>query len=43
MKDFIAGAAGVTLVAFSLFGGVDGGMLIAAGLVGLLMCLTVAA
>ena len=43
MKDFIAGAAGVTLVAFSLFGGVDGDMSIAAGLVGLPMCLTVAA
>lgn len=42
MKEVVAGITGLALVGVSLFGGVDGGMSIAAGVVGLLLCLSVA-
>lgn len=43
MKDAVIGVVGLTLVGFSLFGGVDGGMAIAAGVIGLILCFLTAA
>lgn len=42
MKEAVAGIAGLVLVAFSLFGGADGGMNTAAGVISLILCLSVA-
>lgn len=42
MKDLVAGITGMALMWASLFGGAEGDMSTAAGVVGLLLCLSVA-
>lgn len=42
MKEAVAGITGLALVGASLFGGLDGGMSIAAGVIGLILCLSAA-
>lgn len=42
MKEAVAGAAGLVLVGFALFGGVDNSMSAWVGVIGCILCLSVA-
>lgn len=42
MKESVAGVAGLVLVAFALFGGVHDSMSAWTGIIGLILCLSVA-